>query len=396
MGFRFNRRIRIAPGVRLNLGLTGASLSLGPRGASMTVGRNGVYGNVGVPGSGLSYRTKLSGNGAPARRPEAAASAQPIDVRVSLAADGQLRFADAQGRAVSADAERRARQQGADQIAALIEQACVLSNEELDELPNIHLLTPPPAPRPLLRALEFDEPEPPAPKPVTYSFFGRFFKSHRDRVDSDNQRQANVQAEQVRAHPDAYREFLSGERARASRYSAAGRNGATAADIETFLEHHLHEVVWPRETQVDFQASSDGRHLYLNVDLPELEEMPSREARPNKRSGVQFKDRSATAVRETYARHIHGIAFRLVGEVMAWLPGVQTVIFSGYSQRLNAASGRTNDDYLMSVRIERRQWERLNFGNLQAIDPIEALAGFDLRRKMTKTGIFTAIDPFPA
>ena len=38
MGFRFWRRIKIAPGVTLNLSKSGGSLSFGPRGAKFTVG----------------------------------------------------------------------------------------------------------------------------------------------------------------------------------------------------------------------------------------------------------------------------------------------------------------------------------------------------------------------
>lgn len=64
MGLRFTRRITIFPGVRLNFSKSGVSLSIGPRGASITLGKRGVYGNVGLPGTGLSYRTRLD---APAR-----------------------------------------------------------------------------------------------------------------------------------------------------------------------------------------------------------------------------------------------------------------------------------------------------------------------------------------
>lgn len=59
MSFRFRRTIKIAPGVRLNLGKSGASVSIGTRGASITVGKSGVYGNVGIPCTGMSWRTKL-------------------------------------------------------------------------------------------------------------------------------------------------------------------------------------------------------------------------------------------------------------------------------------------------------------------------------------------------
>ncbi|HDG98128.1 MAG TPA: DUF4236 domain-containing protein, partial [Desulfobacterales bacterium] len=54
MGFRFWRRIKIAPGVTLNLSRSGGSLSFGPRGARFTVGR-GKRAMMGIPGTGLFY-----------------------------------------------------------------------------------------------------------------------------------------------------------------------------------------------------------------------------------------------------------------------------------------------------------------------------------------------------
>lgn len=61
MAFRFQKRIKIAPGVRLNIGKTGISTTIGKRGASVNIGKGGAHGNLGIPGTGLSTRTKLSG-----------------------------------------------------------------------------------------------------------------------------------------------------------------------------------------------------------------------------------------------------------------------------------------------------------------------------------------------
>jgi hypothetical protein len=56
MGFRFHRRIRLMPGVRLNIGKRGVSTSIGARGAWLTF-RPGhkVRTTVGLPGTGISY-----------------------------------------------------------------------------------------------------------------------------------------------------------------------------------------------------------------------------------------------------------------------------------------------------------------------------------------------------
>jgi tetratricopeptide (TPR) repeat protein len=59
MSFRFWRRIRIAPGVTLNLSKSGGSLSFGPRGAKFTIGPRGKRATMGIPGTGFFYTTTL-------------------------------------------------------------------------------------------------------------------------------------------------------------------------------------------------------------------------------------------------------------------------------------------------------------------------------------------------
>ncbi len=59
MGFRFYRRVKIAPGVHLNFTKTGASVSIGPKGAKLTTGKRGTRITVGMPGTGMFYTEKL-------------------------------------------------------------------------------------------------------------------------------------------------------------------------------------------------------------------------------------------------------------------------------------------------------------------------------------------------
>lgn len=55
MSFRFWRRVRLAPGVTLNLSKSTASLSFGARGAKYTVSPRGNRATAGLPGTGLFY-----------------------------------------------------------------------------------------------------------------------------------------------------------------------------------------------------------------------------------------------------------------------------------------------------------------------------------------------------
>ncbi len=52
---RLFRRIRIAPGLTLNVAKHGPSLSAGFRGAHITMGRTGIRRTVGIPGTGVFY-----------------------------------------------------------------------------------------------------------------------------------------------------------------------------------------------------------------------------------------------------------------------------------------------------------------------------------------------------
>lgn len=77
MSFRFKQRIKIAPGVYVNIGKKGISTSVGIKGATINLGQNGVKGTVGLPGTGMSYSKKLSSNGSGVQKPSNHAVYQP-------------------------------------------------------------------------------------------------------------------------------------------------------------------------------------------------------------------------------------------------------------------------------------------------------------------------------
>jgi tetratricopeptide (TPR) repeat protein len=88
MAFRFWRRIKVAPGVTLNLSKSGGSLSFGPRGAKFTVGSRGRRATVGIPGTGLFYTQALTRKGSGGRRNNSSATpavpSVPAENRLTL------------------------------------------------------------------------------------------------------------------------------------------------------------------------------------------------------------------------------------------------------------------------------------------------------------------------
>jgi hypothetical protein len=60
VGFRFRRQLRIVPGLHLNLSRSGISATVGVPGMRVTLGKRPAL-NVGLPGTGISYRESLGG-----------------------------------------------------------------------------------------------------------------------------------------------------------------------------------------------------------------------------------------------------------------------------------------------------------------------------------------------
>lgn len=77
---RFWRRVKVAPGLTINLSKSGPSLSVGPRGSKVTFGRRGIRQTVGLPGTGL-YMSRQLTNKPPAvyaNEPEPPTAPDPI------------------------------------------------------------------------------------------------------------------------------------------------------------------------------------------------------------------------------------------------------------------------------------------------------------------------------
>jgi Protein of unknown function (DUF4236) len=82
MPFRYRRSIKIAPGVRLNVGKQGInSVSVGRRGMTTNIGSKGTRMTLGIPGTGLSYYTRR----VPFRKTAQSSPAPAVGVRVAVA-----------------------------------------------------------------------------------------------------------------------------------------------------------------------------------------------------------------------------------------------------------------------------------------------------------------------
>ena len=439
MGFRFRKSIKLAPGIRVNLSPSGASLSAGVRGASVTMGPRGTHVNAGLPGTGLSYRSRVGGG--PNARPSRGSRSGGLDL------SGMVRMALGD---VELDLDERGYVVGTNQFGHPLEkkELSVLWKTEGEAmsdwlharrqaieggsyaLARVHHDTPNPSAPPSAQAEPFDvpPPAPPPPSPVALpppggrapaapSFWQRLIPVLMRRYEQ-RERQAEeaferavaewsraseraerdhadrvAQARAARAEWEAERDrHASGQQAAIAARTSALRGDSQAMDDA--LAAALESAEWARETLVSFELHDDGRSVWLDVDLPEVEHVPPRRAELAV-SGrkLNIRDKSDRQVREEYAAHIHGIVVRLAGIVLSALPAADRCVVSGFSQRLDEAVGIERDEYLISALIDRPRFAEIDFGALDRVDPIAAVERFDPVRDMTKTGIFRPIEP---
>lgn len=390
MGFRFSKRITIIPGVRLNISGSGISTSVGPRGLSLTMGKRGTYLNAGLPGTGLSYRERLD---RPGRRsaaqpaPESPSYDGPIKVKVDE--DGSLIITDLDDNALPTAIVKRVKQEKAEDIQDLLEAAAAKVNDALGECLGVHLDTPQPGALPELPP-PFAQDEPRRPVAGVPGLLDKMLlrgpKMEREAQEREAQYQQDL-AEWKSAR-DAH-EQARAEIEKTFRLAAKG----FSAHMERALDYVLSGIAWPKETLVEYQFSHDVTGIALDVDLPDEGDVPCRTAEARGNGKLTFKNRSEAQTRRDFVTLCYGTIFRVVGEVFALLPGIQNCLVSGYIQRTNAATGRVEDQYVISALVSRDQWGTIDHTQLVIVDPGSALKSFGAVVKLDRSSRFTEIEP---
>lgn len=435
MGARFRRTIKIGS-VRINVGKHGFSTSIGPRGSSITIGKRGVHSNLGIPGTGISFRSKLGGTGSFQRSdslatPSYGNKTQTISLRFIVDDEtGETRWTDESGQPISDEFIKIAKKQNKEIILTMLESGSEKFNNKIYSLLRIHLSTPSPDTIISYTPLPYSEvmPSPPdkfsylAKKPAQPDLKKQNFLTQRvsltKTIEESNKKMiAEYQLELAKAEQNQielnnklsvdykiYQEKLScwqsekdlfdKEQLRLKNYVDVERITNTEA-MQNFLEEHLDSLEWLLEPNISFEVDKGGTQVWVDIDLPEIEMMPYKIAKVNhSKLNLTITDLSKIQQLNNYLTHIHAIAFRLAGEVFVALPTIQEVILSGYSQRSSGRTGMVGNEYLYSIKVQRNIWEKINFAQLESLDVVDCFGMFELHRAISRSGIISPIEPF--
>jgi hypothetical protein len=347
MGFRFSKRITLLPGVRMNLSKSGASLSVGPRGASVTMGKRGVYGNVGLPGTGLSYRERLDKPNRPERAPAAPRPELPSRL-VAILDNDEIRFTDENELPIDPSLYPVARRAMKEEIAGLLERNAAARNAAINDLLLLHHDIP----------TSVQPAKPSSGKPLREAYPSQ----------------------------EAYMEALMQWRA------AQANAGPDLSGLENDILETLGQLEWPRETNIAIELRD--KRLLLDVDLPEIEDMPTARWLPNNGHGtLVVKNVTQKDLAAFYLGHVSSLILRLIGHSFSVSSAIRSVAISAYTQR-SGSTGRVDDEYVAAAEIDRNGWNQIDCSQMSAIDPENLLRRFGAKMEVNSRGVLKVQQPF--
>ena len=408
MGIRFRKSIKILPGVRVNLGLGGLSLNAGPRGATVSFNKQGIYSNTSIPGTGISFREKISSN----LRSEKSIKQQQIAEKVKISAknlvldllsDGNIAYKDKDGNEIDKKIITELWKQKSYILRSWLENEAEKIND-MDLITTIHYDMPNPYNEPQLEDLEFDKEKPTEPKKKVIekpSFFKSLFspslkQRYQDELDNaENEFKKETELYKINLHnwEKEKIEFNKTQNELRANFSNLIRTDVNT--MSEYLEKVLQSLDWARETSLSYDINTLENTVYIDIDLPEIEDIPQKIATISANGKkLNIKDKTEKQLKIEYATHIHAIALRVASYTFATLPSIYNVVISGYSQRIDKSTGKENNEYLYSIKFNKSDFSKLNFDRIDLINPVESFDNFENIRNMSSTGIFKKIEPF--
>ncbi|MDY0290215.1 MAG: DUF4236 domain-containing protein [Sphaerochaeta sp.] len=432
MAIRFHRSIRIAKGIRLTFSKKGLGASIGPKGAKVSVGPSGVYSNIGIPGTGVYSRTKLSGPSNPSKAspgPSTQSVLTYFEVQVSIDEqtgieeitmldEGTVVTDPSLLRRMRADAGLKEHvQQVREKTYASIEeksQVLVHIHKHSIPLPNweeIRVQAETQTPEHYVKE-EFTIKKPDAEElhqrledeasKEVKGFFGlkKKRKEYVDqRIDAFVAAEANAwqkakdefekaEADKERsANSQFQREFASWKEVMEATFNP------TVEYLEEKLDRQLSEIQLPVEFSLSFEVLDDGKAIHLDIELPKIEDYPQKKARILSTGKISVKDKAQKEKKAEYLRSISGMSIYFASMAFALSPAIEEVIISGYTQRVNKASGNVEDEYVYSVKYDVQRFSTLNSNH---VEPELTIQSFEHRMEANAQYDLKTIIPFEA
>lgn len=141
---------------------------------------------------------------------------------------------------------------------------------------------------------------------------------------------------------------------------------------------------------VQAQAVSDRRAVMIDLDLPEIEDMPADKLVELASGALKIKPKTQKEQREDYRTCVFGLGEYVAANVLAIVPQAERVLVSAYTQRRDERTGDAHDAYIYSVVFERAKFA----DGYQQRDPYDFCGDMKSRFFVLASGIMKEIEPY--
>lgn len=431
MGLRFYRRIRICKGIHLNVSKSGVGISLGMRGASISTGPRGQYVHLGIPGTGIAYRQKISSTTSKTNSNETYLSDSDVrscsyiqgsNLKIQIDNDGkELVYMEAPDGTTFVDEEMMRRVKRSEMYREMLEVTrktkydyikkendnCIYIYKSSPKLITVQDVieerdNPSNITKKEYIIHEFSEPEPRetpfydiarkwAEENVKTHFWNRKKKLHwethhkmyelfeqakedwRKRREEYYINEQKVKEMKDKEYEDDYKLRVSEQ---AYIYDQI-LNPSEDYLINT-VKDVLSQIELPVEFSIDYSVSN--KKIELDIDLPEIEDFPQKTCSILSTGKLSIKPKSISELNKDYATGVTGLAFFFASTLFNISPAIDEISISGYTQRTSLKTGNIEDQYVYSVTFPRNKFAELN---IEKIDPIQALTNFEYTMDIT-------------
>ena len=436
MGFRFRKSVRICKGVKVNFSKSGASLTLGGRGNSINFSSRGISTTNGIPGTGISHRSQIisyqkSQSSLPGSGGRSGV-AIPGSFQLRMNQDGRVEVLDNQGNPIYdqsvirkikiTDSYKRAVQNLESQRQVKLVENYNNAKAENDRFIEIYKLSPQVdrqeryleilnSLRPhVYQKKQFEIPYPTedtirnqlvyeASENVRGNILtvGKLRKKY---VETNLQSRLNSAISWWMQQKEAFdTEEANNEIAETERYNVefnANRqymqeliNGEDQA-VSEGLEYWISSCELPVEINVDYEWHQNDHIMYLDVDLPEIEDIPEDEVVRLASGNLKEKKKTQATLKQEYVNLVFGLAIFISANVFNVSPAIHDIVISGYTQRRNKA-GEVNDEYVYSIKFTRNIFENSALCN---VNPQDFCMRFENRSNVTSSMLMKKIEPY--
>lgn len=164
------------------------------------------------------------------------------------------------------------------------------------------------------------------------------------------------------------------------------------AQAEAAIADWLSEGEAPIGFAVDCEAIAGKAAVMIDLDLPEIEDMPRRKLVQMADGSVKIKKKSQKELREDYRTCVLGLGEYVASHALALVPQAQKVVVSAYTQRRSEKTGEAMDVFIYSIVFAREAFA----ADYQQRDPYDFCQDLPGRFYVLASGVMKEIAPFEA